>query len=617
MAKRRKKKFSQASSAGAGISWGPSNEIWLGGLGLVAIIFIIYSPVWWAGFVWDDASIVCGNPVVTGPLGLREIWTTSAADICPLTLTSWWFVHQLSGLNPLPYHLLNVVLHGANAFLVWVVLKRLKVPGAWWGAALWGMHPVQVESVAWVSELKNTQSGLFFLSSVLFFVRWLQREPLVSKSGPRDYFLTVMFAGLAMASKSSSVVLPVILGLLAWWIDGGLRWQRLASLVPFGLLSIAAGAVTIWTQHHQLATEIGLERPETWSDRLAVAGDAIWFYLGKIIWPYPLIAPYHRWRDPAGAWFSYLPLAAAILSAIIVWLYRKRWRSLFMAAGWFAVCLMPVLGLVSNTYSHYSFVADHFQYLASMAPLALIGAGIKKLGPRVGANVSYFLGLILLVLLGFLSICQARVYQDEETFWRNTLAFDPDSWAGHNNLGLYLANHGDAAGAIEEYKKALASDPRSATSYNNMGEALLFAGRVQESIPEFQTAIQLDPYFGRFYSNLGVALVRAGKGQEAITPFQKGVQLAPDDAGAHFNFALDLFDLNRVDDAIAECRRALTINSGHFGARILLGSALERDGRFDAAIEQFREAIKLKPNDETAREYLDKAVAEKNSSPGK
>lgn len=196
---------------------------WLWGLLLVLAISLAYAPVWHAGFIWDDDLNLATNPCIAGPLGLKEIWTTSAGDICPLTFTTFWVEHAWWGLSPLPYHLVNVLLHALSAVLLWRILRRLHVPGAWLGAALWGIHPVEVESVAWITELKNTQSGLFFLLSILFFVRWLascpRRTPYLpcNTSGVKDlvrsvgngwnYGLTLFFAALSMASKCPTAIL--------------------------------------------------------------------------------------------------------------------------------------------------------------------------------------------------------------------------------------------------------------------------------------------------------------------------------------------------------------------------------------------------------------------------
>ncbi len=329
---------------------------WIWGLILILSVILTYTPVWQAGFIWDDDAHLTANPCIVGPLGLKEIWTTSAADICPLTLTTFWVEHALWGLGPLPYHLVNVLMHGACAVLLWRVLRSLRVQGAWLGAALWALHPVGVESVAWITEMKNTESGLFFLLSILFFVRWLRSRDLDGRTGVGwNYTLTLIFAALAMASKSSTVILPVVLCLCAWWMEGRWRWRNVARVLPIFLMSIAASALSIWTQGLALAQAVtDPQWVRTWPERLATAGDAVWFYLGKLLWPHPLITIYPRWQIDTTQWVSYLPLLAVIVILSIFWLKRELWsRACFFAFAYFIAALLPVLG--TDRQSHFSF----------------------------------------------------------------------------------------------------------------------------------------------------------------------------------------------------------------------------------------------------------------------
>ena len=219
---------------------------------MLLALLLVYAPVWHAGYLWDDDTLLTANPCIVGPLGLGEIWTTPHADICPLTLTTLWLLHKLWGLAPLPYHLLNVALHGVGARLLWQVLRRCRVPGAWLGAALWALHPVQVESVAWVSEIKNTQSGVFYLLAILFFLRWRDQASAAEQAGARRggtwraYALTLLCTALALASKSSTMGLPVVFGLLIWWRERRVRARDLLALAPVFGLSLASGLASLW-----------------------------------------------------------------------------------------------------------------------------------------------------------------------------------------------------------------------------------------------------------------------------------------------------------------------------------------------------------------------------------
>ena len=391
---------------------------WLWGLVLVMAVLLAYEPVWKAGYVWDDNAVITSNPVIVGPLGLQEIWTTSAADICPLTLTTFWLEYKLWGKAPLPYHLVNVMVHAACALILWRLLSRLRIPGAWLGAALWALHPVQVESVAWIVEMKNTQSGIFYLLAIYFFVR-LPRPSSAIWAWTLNDTLVALFAAAAMASKSSTVILPFALCLAAWWMDGHWQWQRLAKLGPIFLMSLVTIAASMSTQGLKLESTDDPLWVRSWPERIATAGDAIWFYLGKLVWPQPLLSLYPRWQIDASQLISFLPLLALLVIWFIFWLNRATWgRPFFFAITYFVIALAPVLGLINLSFFHLTFVADHFQYLASMGPLALAGAGATRASGFVLAEKRLpraCLGAGLLLILGMLTWRQASIYENQET----------------------------------------------------------------------------------------------------------------------------------------------------------------------------------------------------------
>ena len=369
---------------------------WLWAFLLIALVFVSYARVFNAGFIWDDESHLTRNPCIVGPLGLKEVWTSARAVYYPLVLTTFWIVHKFVGLSPWPYHLLNVLLHAGSAVLLWRILRQLDVRGAWLGAALWALHPVMVQSVAWVTELKNTQSGFFYLLSIFCFLkshgaiqgRAVSRS-LLRRTGDRRSLLfasSLVFFILATLSKPSVVMLPVVLFLCIWWRTGRTHWRDVVALAPFVLISALASVWTIFEQKfHAGAT--GTEWAQTWPDRLIIAGRAIWFYLAKLIWPHPLIFIYPRWEIDSSQLTAYLPLLAALAGLLALWLSRAKWsRAVFFAAAYYVVSLFPVLGFFSVYFFRYSFVSDHFQYLASMGPLALAGAGIVTGCSRLAAS---------------------------------------------------------------------------------------------------------------------------------------------------------------------------------------------------------------------------------------
>jgi tetratricopeptide (TPR) repeat protein len=509
---------------------------WPWGLVLIMAVILVYMPVWNAGYIWDDEVLVINNPVIAGPLGLKEIWTTSAADICPLTLTTFLLEYKLWGNTALAYHLANVFLHGACAILLWQLLRSLRIPGAWMGAALWALHPVQVESVAWITELKNTQSCLFYLLSIIFFIRHLKES-----SSRWNYALTLLFAAAAMASKSSTVILPVVLCLAAWWMEGRWQWRNVVKVIPVFLMSIAATAASLITQGSNLETSTGPQWARSWPERLATAGDAIWFYLGKLIWPHPLITIYPRWQIDASHWLSYLPLVAVIAVTIVFWFYIQSWaRPWFMAWIYFVTALLPILGLVNMSFLTYTFVADHFQYLASMGPLVLAGAGLAQLATManpVGRWVQAAGCTGILLVFSGLSWQRTWAYQDSDSLWSDTIEKNPGSATAHYNLGVDLAEKGRLDDAIVVYQRTLEISPNAIKAINNLGNILFEKGRIPEAIVQFQNAIKINPDDANVHNNLGVALAQTGQVSEAVTQFQEAVRLKPDYRDAQNNLA--------------------------------------------------------------------------------
>jgi protein O-mannosyl-transferase len=499
---------------------------------------------------------------------------------------------------------------------LWQVLRSLRVPGAWLGAALWALHPVAVESVAWITEMKNTESALFFLLSILFFVRWLRAKELGGRAGSGwSYALSLLFAALAMASKSSTVILPVILCLCAWWIECRWDWRHVARVVPVFLMSAAASALSIWTQVLQLATVPDPQWSRTWPQRLATAGDAVWFYLGKLIWPHPLIAIYPRWRIDAVHWVSYLPLLAVIVIFAILWFKRQLWsRACFFAFAYFVVALLPVLGLFDNFIFRYSFVFDHFQYLASIGPLALAGAVLARssdfvIPKRPWLRSAFCAGLLL--SLGLASWQRTWVYEGQETLWSDTVAKNPDCWIGHGNLGASLLQKGQLGEAIDQFQITLEINPNLAEVHSNLGLALFRKGAVDDAVAQYRKAVEIDPSYATAHYNLGLALSQKGQLDEAAAQYQKTVEIDPNYALAHYDLGNTLFTEGQLDEAIAQYQKAVEIDPNYATAHYNLGTALFQKGEVDDAVIQFKKAVEISPNFAEAHYDLGLTLAQK------
>ncbi|NBQ59484.1 MAG: O-GlcNAc transferase, partial [Opitutaceae bacterium] len=344
----------------------------LWGFALVAAVILAYLGVLPGEFLWDDDLHVTANPTIVGPLGLREIWTTAAANYFPLVLTNFWVQHALWGVQPLGYHLVTLACHALSAVLLWRVLRQLHVRGAWLGAALWALHPVQVESVAWICELKNTQSAVFFLLAIGCYLRWLNSNETTAPSSTANntarggaearqtnahvyaYALALLCALLAILSKPSTVTLPVVLALSLWWVQRRLSWRDLLPLIPFFALSLGAAGWTIWEQRVHSGAE-GAAWAQTWPERCAIAGHVVWFYLGKLTWPADLIFIYPRWQIDGADLRVYGPLAAMLLMLGFIWWRRdSALRPVFAAAIFFGALLFPVLGFFNIYFFRYS-----------------------------------------------------------------------------------------------------------------------------------------------------------------------------------------------------------------------------------------------------------------------
>ena len=593
--------------------------VWLGLL-LAMITLAAYLPALRGGFIWDDDFHLTSNACVVGPQGLKKIWTSSAARICPLTLSSFWLQHVIWGLHPLPYHLFTLLMHAAGSVVLWRVLLRLKIPGAWLGAALWALHPVQVESVAWITELKNTQSGLFYLLTGLWFVRArLAEQAGETKRARWNDWAALACGALAMASKSSTVILPLVLGLCAWWMERGLRWRTMLRLLPYLVLAAASSALSLWTQGLEGASGPGWER--NWPQRIATAGMVVWFYLGKLVWPQPLAFIYPKWQIHASQATAYLPVVFVLTASVVLWAGRGRWsRGLFMAFGYYLAALLPVLGLVDHYFLRYSFVGDHFQYLASMGPLALAGTALwKALGWGRGRNNPIRLAACALVLgaLGTLSWQHASAFRNEEALWRDTLSKNPACSMAHNNLGAALGEKGLIDEAVRQFEESIRLEPDNAEAHNSLGIALGKNGQTDEAIRQFEEALRLRPDFADAHDNLGVALAAKGQTDEAIRQYLEALRLKPDNAEAHNNLGAALGKKGQIDEAVRQYQEALHLNPDAAEAHFNLGVALAAEGQSDEAIRQFQEALRLKPDFAEARDNLARALRTNTAPPGR
>ena len=507
---------------------------------LVALTLLAYLPALRAGFVWDDDLHVTQNEVLRTWPGLVDIWLRPGAILqyYPLTHTSWWIQYHLWGLAPLGYHLVNVLLHGASATVLWLVLRRLCVPGAWMAAAVFALHPVHVESVAWVTELKNVQSGFFYLLALLGFLRWALADEAAPGNGRRVYAASFLCFVCAVLSKSITCTLPAAVALVLWWKRGRLAPDRILALVPLAIVSVAAGAQTAWWERRYVGA-VGPEWVLSLPERCLVAGRALWFYAAKLAWPTRLAFIYPRWTlDPHAWWQWLLPLGAVVVLVALAALRRRLGAAPLVAALYFVVTLGPALGFVDVYPFRYSFVADHFQYLASIGLIALlVGAGTRAT-ERMLPAARWPLGAVVLALLAVLVWRQAGIYETPETLWRATLAKNPSAWMAHNNLGLALQGAGRLEEAAAHYRDAIRLRPAYPEALYNLGNVLAAQGRPAEAEAQYERALAFDDRFAAVHNNLGNVLVMQGKVEEGKRHYRRALELNPGYADARRNLAV-------------------------------------------------------------------------------
>ena len=643
------------------------NRNWLLALFLMAATFAAYQPVWHAAFGWDDGKLI-GASVHDG---LRHIWTEQGEPTLqgqrfepgeqyyPLTFTTFWLEYHLWGMDPPGYHLDNVLLHGLNAVLLALVLRRLSVPGAWLAAAIWALHPVNVESAAWITERKNTLSGLFYLGSILAALKYwlpearampqsddgrLRIENSESQSGlapaaatargeslrtavrPTDgrrsatslpqrgpvrfYWFALGLYVLALLSKTSTLPLPVVVLLLVWWKRGAVLWSDVRPLLLFVAAGIAMGLDTMHVEHRSSAPGAGLTLPLV--DRCLIAGRDVWFYLGKLIWPHPLMLIYPRWIIDSSSVWTWLQALAVPAVLLVLWLKRHSWgRPILVAFLYFLALLALVLGFLQISYfSYYSFVADHFQYLACMGPLTLAAAGIATgLGRfgNFGRVLAVPLGAGLLVLLGTLTWNQCRMYSDLKTIWATTVARNPEAYLARYNLGDMYARHGQVDAAIEQFSKAMQIRPDEDIAVA-LANALVDKGKPDEAIPYYRLALQTWPDFARAYNGLGRAYLAKGQPDAAIQNLQRAVDIQTNLENC-YDVGCAYAQIGKLDLAIRYLQQAAAIQPDFAPAHNNLANVFMMKGQVAQAEEEWRAALKVEPDMVEAQMNLAWALA--------
>jgi Flp pilus assembly protein TadD len=564
---------------------------------------LAYVPAMLGGYIWDDDAFVTDNPVLRTANGLWRIWFEFRAtdQYYPMAYTSFWLEYQFWGYWATGSHVVNVLLHILNALLLWRVLLRLRVPGAWFAAFVFALHPVEVESVAWITERKNVLSATFYLLAAL---AWFRFQPLPGNPNPetgnvkpekvkgvrsepvekaRDWRLYPLVALLflcALWTKTTACSLPAALLLVLWWKQERVRWREALPLAPLFVIGAGMGLLTSWMEKHVIGAK-GNDWSLTLAERFLIAGRALWFYAGKLAWPEPLIFFYPRWRLDAGAWWQWLYPAAAALLAACLWLARgKTGKAPLAAAGFFALTLFPALGFIDVYPFRYSFVADHFQYLASIGLIALAAGMARGLHYFAKAPLPRIaLCAVLLTALGALTWRQGWMYRDVETLYRTAIERNPECWMAQDNLAFCLMQAGKVDESIVHSRRALEIKPDDAEAHVNLGNALLAKGDKAAARTLYERALQIRPDFAEAYSNLGNVLLFQQHMEEAMRCYRRALQIRPKYAEAWNNLGYTLLQLGKTDEAIPRFRKALEIKPDYGQARVNLQDALARKER--------------------------------------
>lgn len=568
------------------------------GYGLLGFVLcLIYSPALHGGFLWDDNAWTSDLAQVTQDWqGLWRMWSEPAIlqQFYPVTGTSFWLDRQLWGAWTLPYHVENLLLHGLSAVLLWKLLSRLEIPGAALAAAIFALHPVMVESVAWITQRKNVLSLVFLLGGLLAYHKGIRRQGEEEKDCPHPVWvvLGMVLGVLALLSKITAFVFVPAVVLMIGWQHGQPRWKQcILPLWPLLVVTLVLGTLIAWLETHHVGAQ-GKDFSTPFAQRCITAGRAFWFYPAKLLWPQDLCFIYPDWRAaPFRAWHWLPAISAVMVLAGVAW---SRWRGVASAVWFYALAVFPVLGFMDTYAARYSPVWDHWGYVPSLGIIVLVSALLAK-------TASSFLrhrwlrcaaAALLLSTLGLLSWQHCHAFRDMETLWRTTLAINPDCWLAHNNLGTLLPPQE----ALLHYQKSAELRPDYAQAWHNLGSTLVQTGDPERALEPLAKALGLEPLFTEGWIDSGVALLRLARPAEAGAKFQRALEIDPKAARAESGLALALLQAGKVEEALQHASRAVELAPAFAEAQNNLGTVLLAAGRHEEAGRAHAEAVRLAPD---------------------
>jgi tetratricopeptide (TPR) repeat protein len=551
-------------------------------LTLAGVTFAAYAPALSGEFLWDDDKYVVENPTLRNLAGLRRVWVDPAAtpQYYPLVYTTFWIEYHLWGLRPFGYHAVNLALHALTAILFWKLLRRLSVPGAWLAGLVFAVHPVHVESVAWITERKNVLSAVLYLAAALAFLRLYgvdeQRRPAPMRSAAWWYAASVGLFLAALLSKTVTCTWPAAMGLILWWKRG----QRidLLRLTPMLAVGAAMGLVTAYVERAYVGAEGAAWSLSPW-EHVLLAGRILCFYVGQLLYPATLAFIYPRWEVDAAEWTQWLYPAGCLAAFALLWMLRRWTGNGPLVAGLlFVVTLAPALGFFNVYFMQFSYVADHFLYHASLGPIALLAAVATRLAygraPQAQGATEWrrdrLVGIVLAGVILVLAVntwAQTTSYLDPKTLWEDTLSKNPRAWIAHHNLGLILEQEGQSHQAERHYREALALRPGTPRVLCNLGALLAERGELMTAIETLTEAAHMAPnYFDARY-NLATALARDGQWAQAAVEYRTATRLKPHSADGHFALGVALGRTGDHAGARSALRETLRLDPAHEAAR--------------------------------------------------
>ncbi len=616
---------------------------------IAGLVFLAYLPALRGGYIWDDDDYVMENRTLRSVRGLGEIWLRPGAtpQYYPLVFTTFWGEYRLWGLNPTGYHITNLILHLLAGLLLWRCLKDLGVPAPWLAALIFVLHPVHVESVAWITERKNVLSLVFYLGSAFLLIRhfglaaW---ENLTKRTEWREYVAAFFLFAAALLSKTVTFSLPAAMLLLIWWKRGCVRGREVMALAPFFILGLTAGLVTAWLERHHVGAQ-GVAWDFGLVERILIAGRALWFYAAKIIAPVQLMFNYPRWSVDGTIGWQYLYPLAGMTVILLLWKYRQRLgRGPLTAVFYFCCTLFPALGFIDVYPFRYSFVADHFQYHAAIGLIVLAVAMGVFLMKKARRGLKRTVVAVFIFLLAGRTYYQCYDYPDLETLWRRTLHKNPGSWLAHNNLGTMLhvrgadeqalahyraalhlepqytealnnlgsfyIENGDPETALYYYHAAVDADPENASALYNLGKAYADQGKPEMAAQHYRKALRIDPGYAMAHNNLGLVLTGQGLWAQGIAHYKAAVQANPDLAEPPFNLGMAMLQNNDPSAAMQYFQKALEIDPRYAAAHNQLGMILFQNNQARAALHHFRLAHRLAPDNADFQVHFGIALAQ-------